>query len=232
MDGHLRVREAGLVWAPGARRTLPEMSGDADPGAREVLLAKRAEIVAKVDALGEHDPAEVANLGFGKRIGDATCYAVGRMTDAYQARTIYATVADIDQALERLEAGTYGLCARLRNGDPGGTARSRALGRALRALQREAGPIATGALTARSGSAVRRRPKARSRPAPPAGDRREAPTPSLLPRTSSCTRHSMIAARWSDWRIREVGDIVLGHAVDQGVEVGVLEDEGMRIRRC
>lgn len=110
MDGHLRVREASLVWAPGARRTLPEMSGDADPGAREVLLAKRAEIVARVDALGEHDPAEVANLGFGKRIGDATSYAVGRMTDAYQARTIYATVADIDQALERLEAGTYGLC--------------------------------------------------------------------------------------------------------------------------
>jgi DnaK suppressor protein len=86
------------------------MSGDADSAAREVLLSKRAEIVARVDALGEHDPAEVANLGFGKRIGDATSYAVGRMTDAYQARTIYATVADIDQALERLDAGTYGRC--------------------------------------------------------------------------------------------------------------------------
>jgi DnaK suppressor protein len=86
------------------------MSGDADSAARDVLLAKRAEIVAKVDALGEHDPAEVASLGFGKRIGDATSYAVGRMTDAYQARTIYATVADIDQALERLDAGAYGLC--------------------------------------------------------------------------------------------------------------------------
>jgi DnaK suppressor protein len=86
------------------------MSGDADADAREVLLAKRAEIVARVDALGEHDPAEVANLGFGKRIGDATSYAVGRMTDAYQARTIYATVGDIDQALERLDTGTYGRC--------------------------------------------------------------------------------------------------------------------------
>lgn len=85
----------------------------ADPAAddvRAVLLEKRAEIVAKVAQLGEHDPAEVANLGFGKRIGDATSYAVDRMTDAYQARTIYATVSEIDQALERLDAGTYGRC--------------------------------------------------------------------------------------------------------------------------
>jgi len=77
---------------------------------RAMLLRKRAEIVAKVDQLGAHDPAEVANLGFGKRIGDATAYAVERMTGAYQARTIYATVAEIDQALERLDMGTYGRC--------------------------------------------------------------------------------------------------------------------------
>jgi DnaK suppressor protein len=77
---------------------------------RAVLLEKRAEIIAKVAQLGEHDPAEVANLGFGKRIGDATSYAVDRMTDAYQARTIYATVGEIDQALERLDEGTYGRC--------------------------------------------------------------------------------------------------------------------------
>ena len=77
---------------------------------RALLKGKRAEIIAKVDQLGKHDPAEIANLGFGKRIGDATSYAVGRMNDAYQARTIYATVADIDHALVRLDAGTYGRC--------------------------------------------------------------------------------------------------------------------------
>jgi DnaK suppressor protein len=82
-----------------------------DPEARERLLTKRADIVAKVEQLGVHDPAEVANLGFGKRIGDATAYAVERMTDAYQARTIYATVSAIDRALERIDAGTYGRCA-------------------------------------------------------------------------------------------------------------------------
>jgi DnaK suppressor protein len=86
----------------------------ADPQARmrDLLMQKRSEIVDKVDQLGTHDPAEVANLGFGKRIGDATAYAVERMTDAYQARTIYSTVAEIDQALERLDAGTYGRCVR------------------------------------------------------------------------------------------------------------------------
>jgi DnaK suppressor protein len=85
---------------------------------RSLLLAKRAEIVAKVEQLGDHDPAEVANLGFGKRIGDATSYAVDRMTDAYQARTIYATVGEIDQALERLDAGTYGSCVLCGNAIP------------------------------------------------------------------------------------------------------------------
>ncbi len=90
-----------------------QSSDQADPysDTREVLLSKRAEIVTKVDRLGAHDPAEVANLGFGKRVGDGTLYAVERMTDAYQARTIYATVAEIDQALERIDAGTYGRCS-------------------------------------------------------------------------------------------------------------------------
>src|SRR6202162_5439770 len=78
---------------------------------RALLLAKRTEIVAKVDQLGAHAPAEVASLVFGKRIGDGTTYAVERMTDAYQARTIYATVTEIDQAVERLDEGTYGRCA-------------------------------------------------------------------------------------------------------------------------
>ena len=88
----------------------PDVEPDPHADARAALLSKRSEIVTKVDALGAHDPAEVANLGFGKRIGDGTTYAVERMTDAYQARTIYTTVAEIDHALERIDAGTYGCC--------------------------------------------------------------------------------------------------------------------------
>ena len=99
----------------------PETAPEPDrlANARDLLVSKRSEIVAKVDELGAHDPAEVANLGFGKRIGDATPYAVERMTDAYQARTIYATVAAIDQALERIDAGTYGRCAACGTAIPG-----------------------------------------------------------------------------------------------------------------
>ncbi len=86
-------------------------SGPADSGGiRARLVQKRAELVAKVEQLGEHDPAEVANLGFGKRVGDGTTYAVERMTDAYQARTLYETVKEIDEALERFDASGYGRC--------------------------------------------------------------------------------------------------------------------------
>ena len=173
------------------------MSKEADPSARARSLAKRAEIVAKVDALGEHDPAEVANLGFGKRIGDATSYAVGRMTDAYQARTIYATVAEIDQALERLDEGTYGRCL--------------ACGTAIPAERLEAVPWAALCVPCSAKPARRAGPLTRDpgqllpdtdgaiSPRPACWRSAGRATPSLLPRTSSCTRHSMIAARCSDW---------------------------------
>jgi len=74
-------------------------------------MEKRAELLSKVEQLGAHDPAEASNLNFGKRIGDGTTYAVERMTGAYQARTLYETVREIDSALVRLEEGTYGRCA-------------------------------------------------------------------------------------------------------------------------
>lgn len=78
---------------------------------RRTLTEKRAELIAKVEQLGAHDPAEASNLNFGKRIGDGTTYAVERMTGAYQARTLYETVRDIDSALIRLDEGTYGMCS-------------------------------------------------------------------------------------------------------------------------
>jgi RNA polymerase-binding transcription factor DksA len=63
-----------------------------------------------VRALSEHDPAESAHLQFGKRIGDGTAYAVERMTGAYQARTLYQTITQIEAALDRLRDGSYGTC--------------------------------------------------------------------------------------------------------------------------
>jgi DnaK suppressor protein len=78
---------------------------------RTVLDDKRTELLARIAQFGASDPAETANLSFGKRIGDGTTYAVERMTGAYQARTLYETVKEIDQALERLDGGSYGRCA-------------------------------------------------------------------------------------------------------------------------
>lgn len=107
-DG-LHRASRGIWWRVRVKQT--EWLGQPDHrAARELLVAKRSEIVAKVDELGAHDPGEMANLGFGKRIGDATAYAVERMTGAHQARTIYLTVSEIDRALERIDAGTYGRC--------------------------------------------------------------------------------------------------------------------------
>ena len=77
---------------------------------RSVLEQKRAELLSRIEQFGASDPAETSNLNFGKRIGDGTTYAVERMTGAYQARTLYETVKEIDQALARLDAGSYGLC--------------------------------------------------------------------------------------------------------------------------
>jgi DnaK suppressor protein len=77
---------------------------------RAVLEEKRAELLNRIEQFGASDPAETSNLNFGKRIGDGTTYAVERMTGAYQARTLYETVKEIDQALERIDTGSYGRC--------------------------------------------------------------------------------------------------------------------------
>ncbi len=83
----------------------------ASPGhIRTLLEEKRADLLGRIEQFGASNPAETSNLNFGKRIGDGTTYAVERMTGAYQARTLYETVKEIDQALGRLEEGSYGVC--------------------------------------------------------------------------------------------------------------------------
>jgi DnaK suppressor protein len=77
---------------------------------RAALEEKRAELLARIAQFGANDPAETANLNFGKRIGDGTTYAVDRMNGAFQAKTLYETVTQIDWTLDRLEAGSYGRC--------------------------------------------------------------------------------------------------------------------------
>jgi len=79
---------------------------------RALLEERRGALQEQVRELGESDPNETSNLQFGKRIGDGTAYAIERMTGAFQARTLYETVRQIEDALQRLDEGSYGTCER------------------------------------------------------------------------------------------------------------------------
>jgi DnaK suppressor protein len=48
--------------------------------------------------------------GFGKRIGDGTTEAVGRLTEIGVGRSLESTLARIERALAKLDDGTYGTC--------------------------------------------------------------------------------------------------------------------------
>ena len=91
---------------------LPEPGAPDSAATRTALEAARRTLLEQVRALGEPDPGEAANLQFGKRIGDGTGYAIERMTGAFQAKTLYRTISQIEAALERLDSGRYGRCER------------------------------------------------------------------------------------------------------------------------
>lgn len=73
------------------------------------LKARREVLRGELDRLTE-PPVEGANIGFGKRVGEGTSEAVERLATTATARSIAGSIADIDTALVKLAAGTYGLC--------------------------------------------------------------------------------------------------------------------------
>lgn len=78
---------------------------------RQVLLDKRSEIVAELTTLSA--PADDAGgISFGKRVGDGTSIAVERITQVAAYDRLQAMLADVDRALAKLDAGTYGTCDR------------------------------------------------------------------------------------------------------------------------
>jgi DnaK suppressor protein len=76
---------------------------------RSSLLERRRELQAELARLTE-PPTEGAAVSFGKRVGDGTSEAVERLATTATARSIAASLADIDRALEKLETGSYGSC--------------------------------------------------------------------------------------------------------------------------
>ncbi|HEU4321186.1 MAG TPA: TraR/DksA C4-type zinc finger protein [Acidimicrobiia bacterium] len=76
---------------------------------REELSQRRVELESELGRLTE-PPEEGASVGFGKRVGDGTTEAVERLATTATARSIAASIADVDRALARLDEGTYGMC--------------------------------------------------------------------------------------------------------------------------
>ena len=76
---------------------------------RDLLIARRAELDAELSRLTA-PPTETAAVSFGKRVGDGTTEAVERLSTTATARSIAASVEEIDRALDKLQAGTYGVC--------------------------------------------------------------------------------------------------------------------------
>lgn len=77
---------------------------------RAELLARRHSLALQLEAMTA-PPESGAGISFGKRVGDGTTEAVERISSTLTARSTAASIAEIDTALERIDAGTYGVCA-------------------------------------------------------------------------------------------------------------------------
>jgi RNA polymerase-binding transcription factor len=74
-----------------------------------LLEARRRQLADELAELTK-PPEAGSNLSFGKRIGEGTTEAVERISSTAAARSIAATLAEVDRALEKVDEGTYGRC--------------------------------------------------------------------------------------------------------------------------
>ena len=88
--------------------TVPAEQFDLEAIRRE-LEARRRVTRDRVAALAKR-PERGTAQGFGKRIGDGTTEAVGRLTEIGVGRSLESTLARTERALDKLDAGTYGIC--------------------------------------------------------------------------------------------------------------------------
>lgn len=78
--------------------------------ARAALLAERADLERGADAVRQATQGASGGISFGKRVGEGTSIAIERFADVAVHGQMLQQVAAIDAALERLDAGTYGVC--------------------------------------------------------------------------------------------------------------------------
>ena len=80
------------------------------------LDAIRRDLEARRDAARERlavlasRPERGSALGFGKRVGDGTTEAVGRLTDIGVGDSIERVLARTERAVAKLDDGSYGMC--------------------------------------------------------------------------------------------------------------------------
>src|SRR5690349_12352889 len=76
----------------------------------EAGLRARLAQIRGTEAELKKPPERGTNISFGKRIGDGTTEAIGRITDVGVADSLDASEGRIVRALEKLDEGTYGIC--------------------------------------------------------------------------------------------------------------------------
>ena len=81
-----------------------------DPEIAESLRRRREGLAGELRRLTERPPSAGPPVSFGKRVGDGTTEAVERINTTAAARAIAEAIAEVDRALEKLDAGTYGAC--------------------------------------------------------------------------------------------------------------------------
>jgi DnaK suppressor protein len=79
---------------------------------RAIEQALRTRLVETQEQIAEltKPPEAVADIGFGKRIGDGTNEAISRFSDVGVANDLHTIEKRIERALVKLEDGTYGTC--------------------------------------------------------------------------------------------------------------------------
>lgn len=87
------------------------MDDDRHAGTERLLRERLAELDERLAALAR-PPERGSSVSFGKRVGDGTAEAIGRLTEVGVGESLEATRDRIAAALDRIESGTYGLCER------------------------------------------------------------------------------------------------------------------------
>jgi DnaK suppressor protein len=87
------------------------MTHDVDE-VRSILEGERASLESELRDLTAVTRDPTATISFGKRVGEGTSEAIGRIERVGQADALAAKLAGVRRALEKLDDGTYGTCDR------------------------------------------------------------------------------------------------------------------------